>query len=98
MLYEASVHASGLYIRAHNGRVAEGKEFEQAVLAFNAARARADYPLFEPADYKAAEPKLYAADIREMWVNGSDQDEKGTVTRDFRVPVTAKDLLVSQEP
>lgn len=93
VLYVASEHANGLYIRAHKGRVAEGAEFDEAVAAFNAARERAGYPQFTANDYEEAAPKLYAADIQEMWVNGSEQDDQGMVTRDFRVSVTAEELL-----
>jgi hypothetical protein len=93
VLYVAAEHATGLYIRAQGGRVAEGAEFDEAVESYTAARKRAGYPLFSKQDYAEAAPKLYAADIQEMWHNGWEQDEKGMVTRDFRVTVAAQDLL-----
>ena len=95
VLFKNNEHATGLYIRAHNGRIAENDEFDAAVVAFNAAQKKADYQQFEPADYAASPTKLYVADIQEMWVNGFEQDEKGMVIRDYREPVTAADLLKS---
>lgn len=92
VLYHAAGEGSGLYITAHNARLAEGNELDQAIAAFNAARQAANKLIVQEAIYKTGHPKFYVADTTGFWVNGADFDVNGVVSRDYRVPITAADL------
>jgi hypothetical protein len=92
-LYQADGKNGGLYIQAHNARITEGAEFDDAVVSFNKARAKAGRFVIDKEVYASSPPKLYVADVQKMWMNDSEQDKNGVITRDFRVEITAADLL-----
>lgn len=96
VLYRADGAHGGLYIQAHNGRVAEGSEFDDAATAFNKARVKAKRSEISKEVYAASPPKLYVANVQKMWTSDSEQDENGVITRDFRVEVNMHDIMAQK--
>lgn len=93
VLYDSN-EKGGLYVQAHNARVAEGDELSQALAAHNAARARfGKTPPVEQSYYQQGEQRMYAADIAQLWVNLVEFDAQGRHVRDYRHAITAADLL-----
>lgn len=91
-LYDGN-QLGGLYIQAKNAHITEGEEFTAALAAHNAARARIGKDPLPREYYDNSEQEMYAADIVAMWVNAAERNDEGRVVRDFRMPVTAQDLL-----
>jgi hypothetical protein len=91
-LYDGN-QLGGLYIQAKNARITEGEEFIAALTAHNAARARVGKDPLPREYYDNSKQKMYAADIVAMWVNAAERNDEGLVVRDFRMPITAQDLL-----
>lgn len=84
----------GLYLKADNARITEGEELNQAVVVHNQARARfGKTPPIDRAYYEQGAQHMYAADIKQMWVNLVERGPNGEHLRDYRHEVTADDLL-----
>lgn len=93
VLYDAFARG-GLFIRAENGRVAEGGELELAVAAHNRRRALRNLEPLTTAYYQGSRPqRMYAADTRQFWVNNAERDEAGLIVRDVRYEIQREALL-----
>jgi hypothetical protein len=93
VLYDAFPPGGGLYIKATNGRIAKDDEFDDALEAHNASRKRFDkFPLDKPY-YQKSPQEMWAADVVAMWINSAERGDDGLIIKDYRKPVTAKELL-----
>lgn len=94
VLYEANL-SGGLYIRATNGRIAQGDELTEALDRHNQLRGeRYDkYPL--PREYYEGDSsqRMWVADTKRFWVNGSSKDLSGAIIRDQRFEIKREELL-----
>ena len=94
VLYEANT-SGGVYIRAVNGRVAEGNELSEALDRHNQLRGeRYDkYPLSRDYYEGDSSQRMWVADTEQFWVNGSSKDLSGAIVRDHRYEIKREDLL-----
>jgi len=93
VLYEAN-ERGGLYIKACNGRIAEGKELDRSLKKHNELRTKyGSEPL--PRSYygEGSIQKMHVADIRAFWVNYEECDKDGHAIRDCRAEIKREDLL-----
>jgi hypothetical protein len=94
VLYDGNA-LGGLYVAANNARATDGEELDSALAAHNTARKRYGEPPLPREYYNHSQQKMYAADIVGLWVNGAECDKNARVIRDYRQPITAKDLLAA---
>lgn len=92
-LYEANT-GGGLFIKASQARVAEGKELAKAVLTCNKLRVKRGQPQLNETHYSGSAPqRLYIANTEAFWVNISERDTDGNVMNDYRHKVPKQELL-----
>jgi len=96
VLYTSAGKGDGLYFQAGNARQADAAELDEIIAQFNLARQAAAMPVVDPGIYKTAVPKFYVATVENIWINSADVDTNGIITRDYRVPITAADLLAEE--
>jgi len=93
VLYDAQEHG-GLYIRADDAHIAEGKELQIALTAHNKRRAAEGKDPLPIEYYRGDGPqRMYIATVRQLWMNASVRDENGLLIRDERVEISKGDLL-----
>jgi general stress protein 26 len=93
VLYGA-LERGGLYIRATDGRVAEGRELDEALAEHNRRRAlQGKEPL--PREYYQGESpqRMYIATTRQFWVSDAERDSNGLIIRDVRREVGREELI-----
>jgi hypothetical protein len=84
----------GLYIRAEAGHPLEGVELDEALEIHNAFRASENKNELPLSYYSGGSPqRMWAADVTGLWVNDVVRDDEGHVTKDYRLEITAADLL-----
>lgn len=94
VLYDL-MERGGLYIRAEAGRVANGAELEDALLAHNTIRRKEGKELLDTAYYTSIPTrKLWIAQTTNFWINTSERDDKGRLLKDGRIEITRGELLV----
>jgi hypothetical protein len=84
------IERGGLYIKAVRGHELKGEEFERAMTAHNAARARDGKAPIPPGNYQL---HMYGADIVSFWVNEAERSGEGWVVRDYRREIKREQLL-----
>jgi hypothetical protein len=92
VLYEADSRG-GLFIRADNAHVAEGTELDEALAEHNRRRALQGKDAI-PLDYYqgGTQQRMYVADTRQFWVNGTDRGADGLIIRDIRTEISRESL------
>jgi hypothetical protein len=93
VVYDA-LERGGLYIRAGEGRIAEGDELDEALAVHNAYREREGKSRLERGYYADENgQRMWLADISGLWVNDTERNTEGLIVKDFRREVSADDLL-----
>jgi hypothetical protein len=93
VLYDAR-QGGGLYICANNAHPTDGAELQTAYAAFRACADRAGKTIAPIDHYQSDGPeRIYAATVRQLWVNGNERGADGFIVRDSRYEITREDLL-----
>lgn len=93
VVYEAN-EGGGLYMRADNARVAEGKELDEALAIHNALRAKEDEDPLKREYYTGDSPqRMYVADIKQLWINLAERGKDGHIVRDYRHEIDRETIL-----
>jgi general stress protein 26 len=93
VLYDAFPPGGGLYIKAENGHATEDSELVEALAAHNAARSKFNKEPLDISFYEQGPQKMWIADVTEMWINNTERDRNGVIVKDYRQPISAKELV-----
>jgi hypothetical protein len=94
-IYDA-FERGGLYIRANQGRILEGRGLDEALRVHNMFRAQEKKAAIDRSYYEAASSqRMWSATVDGLWVNSSERDEQGLLIKDFRQEIRATDLFES---
>lgn len=92
-LYEAGV-GGGLYMKAEQAKQLEGKELEQALEVQNKLRATINKVPLPLSYFQGDNPqRMYSAVPVQFWVNISERDRDGNITRDYRHEISKEELV-----
>jgi hypothetical protein len=93
VLYEADKRG-GLYIRADNARIAEGDALNEALAEHNRRRELQGKDAISLDYYQGGMPqRMYIAETKQFWVNGTERGSDGYIIRDIRTEVPRETLL-----
>jgi general stress protein 26 len=92
VLYDA-MERGGLFIRADQAHIAEGKELLEALHIHNERRVQNGKNPLLLDYYETGEQRMWVATVREFWVNMVERDPGGNVIRDIRVGVSREELI-----
>lgn len=93
VLYEADKRG-GLFVRADSARIAEGAELDEALAEHNRRRALQGKNAIPLDYYQSGTPqRMYIAETRQFWVNGTERDANDLIIRDIRTEIPREDLL-----
>lgn len=93
VLYEAD-ERGGLYMQAEHGHELQGKELETALTIHNRLRLSRGQAALPVTYYTGDSPqRMWGADIKKLWVNGTTRDADGRIIQDIRSEITARDIL-----
>lgn len=92
VLYEAS-ERGGLYIKAINAHELSGEDLNIALKVHNGYRARAGKEPLDLPYYEAGPQRMYSAKPVQFWVNDSERNTEGLITREYRQELTKEQLL-----
>ena len=93
VLYEADKRG-GLFIRADNARIAEGTELSEALAEHNRRRVLQGKDALRLGYYQGDNPqRMYIADTKQFWVNGTERGSDGNIIRDIRTEIPRDVLL-----
>jgi hypothetical protein len=88
-LYDSRQGSGGLYIEASAHQITDEHEFNHALDRFNRARRDFQKSAVSSSNFQAPSPqRLYQAVPLKIWINTSERDEAGLVTRDRRHEIT----------
>lgn len=91
-LFDSLERGGGLYVQATAQALEDPADIEAALKIINANRVRWDRPVVTAKDYQAGQ-RLYRATPLTAWVNVTERDSEGQITRETRQTVTSHDLL-----
>jgi hypothetical protein len=93
VLYDA-IERGGLYVKAEDGHITEGKELEVALQTHNEFRKKEGRSTINIGYYTTDSPqRMWSAIVTRLWVNDTRRDEKGNLIEDYRREVSAQDLI-----
>jgi hypothetical protein len=93
VLYQAE-ERGGLFIQAENGHVIEGEELRRPLEIHNQLRLSHGQDTLSLDYYSGGSPqRMWTADIKRLWVNGTKRGEDGLIIEDIRTEITTHDLL-----
>lgn len=93
VLFEADKRG-GLFIRADNARIAGGAELDEALAEHNRRRELQGKHAIPLDYYQGGKPqRMYIADTKQFWVNGTERGEDGYIIRDIRTEILRESLL-----
>jgi hypothetical protein len=92
VLYDA-IERGGLYLRCEGAKILDGEELKQALAIHNVRRTGRNQDQLPLEYYTGASlQRMWGADIKQLWVNGTLRDQNDHVIQDVRAEVTA-DML-----
>lgn len=93
VIYEAG-EGGGLYIEAKEGHTLAGQELEEGLKVHNSFRGREGKPALGLKYYTGNSPqRMWSAKPVRFWVNLTERDGQGVITRDYRQEIKLQDLL-----